>query len=135
MEYPPECEHSRDPGIGNVMSDAVSTLFTYIKGHELLMVLGISKPLQPQRISQSSASADTCQDVKYPLEHEHSHDIDLGNVPTSSASDRSEMKRDFCSLQKCGIHWKCYLSPFFISGKRLTSSTSPLTSTDNQCQV
>ena len=27
MEYPPERERSRDPGIGNVMSDAVSTLF------------------------------------------------------------------------------------------------------------
>ena len=68
MEYPPERERSRDPGIGNVMSDAVSTLFTYIKGHELLIVLGISKPLQPQRISQSSASADTCHDVEHPVQ-------------------------------------------------------------------
>ena len=66
MEYPPERERSRDPGIGNVMSDAVSTLFTYIKGHELLMVLGISKPLQPQRISQSSA--DACHDVEHPVQ-------------------------------------------------------------------
>ena len=40
----------------------------WIKGHELLMVLGISKPLQPQRISQSSASADTCHDVEHPVQ-------------------------------------------------------------------
>ena len=69
MEYPPEREHSRDPGIGNLMSAAVFTLFTHIKGRELLMVPSMSGPLQPQRISQSSASADTCHDVEYPLEH------------------------------------------------------------------